>query len=85
MAQQVETAPVDARLVIHDDDRVSIEPDSDGWLLDTVEFINALRKATTSPVATGVGGIPVRRMPAKYKHSIHRSQGHSPPDICIYN
>jgi vancomycin resistance protein YoaR len=64
MAQQVETAPVDARLVIHDDDRVSIEPDSDGWLLDTVEFINALRKATTSRSPRELE-IPVRRMPAK--------------------
>lgn len=48
LAQQVQVAPVDARIVIHEDDRVSIEPSSDGCMLDSSAFIGALRQATTA-------------------------------------
>jgi vancomycin resistance protein YoaR len=48
LAQQVQVAPVDARIVVHEDDSVSIEPSSDGCILNAAAFIGALRQATTA-------------------------------------
>lgn len=47
LAQQIQVAPVDARILVHEDDSVSIEPSSDGCMLNAAAFVGALRRATT--------------------------------------
>jgi len=74
LASVVQVQPVDARIVITDDDQVIIEPSSEGRQLNVDELISRLRSTTLERGAREIG-LPVETAPPAVVTSELESRG----------